>query len=479
MAKDSLGLAVKKSDDTSEWYTQVIQKGGFIEYTDVSGCYILRPASYSIWEKIQKFFDDKIKADGVKDAYFPLFIPESLLKKEQEHVEGFTPEVAWVTETGSSKLSERLAVRPTSETIMYPAYAKWIRSYKDLPLRINQWNSVVRWEFKNPVPFLRSREFLWQEGHTAFSTLDEADEEAKKILDMYAEVYEYLLAVPVIKGRKSDKEKFAGADYSLSIETFLPSGKGIQCATSHHLGQNFSRVFDINFLDKSGEKRLVWQNSWGLTTRTIGVMVLMHGDDKGLVIPPRVAETQVVIIPILFDDSKDKVLKAANEIKKSLKGLSVLVDDRDYTPGWKFNEWELKGVPVRVEVGPKDLKDKQAVLVRRDSGKKETVKVKDLGKKVKETLDDIQDSLFKKAKKLLNDSIVEVKDWEHFKKAIEDKKLVKAWWCCSVECEDNIKDKANGAKSLNIPFDQPKNVKGKCVQCNKEAVSYAYFAKSY
>ncbi|MFH1210639.1 MAG: proline--tRNA ligase [archaeon] len=479
MAKESLGLGVKKSDDVSEWYTQVIQKGELIEYTDVSGCYILRPSSYSIWETVQQFFDAKIKADGVKNAYFPLFIPESLLKKEQEHVEGFTPEVAWVTETGSSKLSERLAVRPTSETIMYPAYAKWIRSHKDLPLRLNQWNNVVRWEFKNPVPFIRSREFLWQEGHTAFATKEEADKEARKILDFYAQVYEELLAVPVIKGTKSEKEKFAGADYSLSIEAFLPSGKAVQCATSHHLGQNFSKPFEIVFLDKEGQKKFVWQNSWGLTTRTIGVMVLVHGDDKGLVIPPRVASTQVVVVPILFDDSKDKVLKKASEIKKSLKGFSVLVDDRDYNPGWKFNEWELKGIPIRIEIGPKDMKSNQVVLVRRDTGKKEVVKIKDLPKKVKDSLSSMQDDLFNKAKKSLQDSIVEVKDWAQFTKAIENKKLVKALWCGSVECEDNIKDKANGAKSLNIPFDQPKNVRGKCIQCNKEAKFYAYFAKSY
>jgi prolyl-tRNA synthetase len=479
MVKESLGLTVKKSEDISEWYTQVIQKSELIEYTNVSGCYILRPSSYSIWESIQKFFDGKIKDDGVKNAYFPLLIPESLLNKEQEHVEGFTPEVAWVTEAGSSKLAERLAVRPTSETIMYPAYSKWIRSHKDLPLRLNQWNSVVRWEFRNPIPFIRSREFLWQEGHTAFASKNEADAEAKKILDFYAQVYEELLAVPVIKGRKSFKEKFAGADYSLSIETFLPSGKAVQCATSHHLGQNFSKPFEISYLDKDGKSQFVWQNSWGLTTRSIGIMVLVHGDDKGLVIPPRVASTQVVIVPIVFDDSKDKVLKKAYEIKKSLSKFSVMVDDRDYNPGWKFNEWEMKGIPVRIEIGPKDLKDNQVVLVRRDLGKKEVVKVKDLDKKVKDSLDSMQKDLFNKAKKFLEGSVVEVKDWKQFVKAVEDKKLVKALWCEEVECEEWIKDKANGAKSLMIPFDQPKSVKGKCVQCGKDAKSYAYFAKSY
>lgn len=479
MAKESLGLTVKKSEDISEWYTQVIQKSDLIEYTDVSGCYILRPSAYHVWEMIQKFFDSKIKADGVKNAYFPLFIPESLLNKEQEHVEGFTPEVAWVTHTGSSALSERLAVRPTSETIMYPAYSKWIRSYKDLPLRLNQWNNVVRWEFKNPVPFIRSREFLWQEGHTAFATKEEAEKEALKILDFYAQVYEELLAVPVIKGRKSEKEKFAGADYSLSIETFLPSGKAVQCATSHHLGQNFSKAFDITYLDKEGQKKYVWQNSWGLATRSIGVMILVHGDDKGLIIPPKVAPTHVVIIPIIFEDSKEKVLKKAYEVKKSLKNFSVMVDDREYNPGWKFNEWELKGIPIRIEIGPKDLKANQVVFVRRDLGKKETVKIKDLNKKVKDSLEKMHHDLYIKAKKLLEQSILEVKNWNQFTKAVNDKKLVRALWCGEVECEDWIKDKSGGAKSLVIPFDQPKSVKGKCVQCDKEARFYAYFAKSY
>ncbi|PIN69915.1 proline--tRNA ligase, partial [Candidatus Woesearchaeota archaeon CG11_big_fil_rev_8_21_14_0_20_43_8] len=285
--KNLLGITVKKSENTSEWYTQVIQKAELIEYTDVSGCIVFRPGSYEIWEKLQQYLDSRFSELGVRNAYFPLFIPESYLQKETDHVEGFTPEVAWVTHTGTSKLAERLAVRPTSETIMYPSYAKWIKSHRDLPLLLNQWCNVVRWEFKHPVPFLRTREFLWQEGHTAHATKEGADKEVRRILDIYADTFEKLVAVPVLKGIKSEKEKFAGADYTTSLECFLPNGKAIQGCTSHALGQNFAKVFDIKYLDENSEWKYVWQNSWGFTTRTIGIMILVHSDDKGLVIPPK------------------------------------------------------------------------------------------------------------------------------------------------------------------------------------------------
>ncbi|MBN2367934.1 proline--tRNA ligase, partial [Candidatus Woesearchaeota archaeon] len=411
--KQTLGLTVKKDEDFSEWYTQVIQKADMADYSAVSGCIVFMANSYAIWEKIQAFLDGKLKKSGVRNAYFPLLIPESLLTREQEHVEGFTPEVAWVTHAGDSKLSEKLAVRPTSETIMYDSYSKWIRSYNDLPLRLNQWCNIVRWEFKHAMPFIRTREFLWQEGHTVFATKEESDKEVLEILEYYRQTFEDVLAIPVIPGKKTNIEKFAGADYSTALETFLPVKKAIQGATSHSLGQNFSKAFDISFIDDSGEKKHGWQNSWGFTTRSIGIMIIMHGDDKGLVLPPRVAPIKAVIVPILFDKTKDKVLKKAKELKKTLSKHEVMLDDREgYTPGWKYNEWELKGVPLRIELGPKDIDNKQVVVVRRDTGKKETVKWTQLKKKVDELLEDIQKSMYKKAKKNIEESIVRVKDWK-------------------------------------------------------------------
>ncbi|MBW2986101.1 proline--tRNA ligase [Candidatus Woesearchaeota archaeon] len=477
--KKDIGITVKKSDNSSEWYTQVIQKAEMADYTEVSGCMVLRPRSYAIWEKVQEYFNKELKKRGIKNAYFPLLIPEKFFKKESEHVEGFTPEVAWVTHSGDTKLAEKLAVRPTSETIMYDSYSKWIRSYRDLPLRINQWANVVRWEFKNPVPFLRTREFLWQEGHTVFATKKEAEAEVLDIIELYRQVFEDCYAVPMITGKKSEKEKFAGAVYTTSIETFLPVGKAIQGGTSHFLGQNFSKVFNIQFLDKNEKTQYGWQNSWGITTRGIGVMIFFHGDDKGLVIPPAVAPTHAVIVPIYMKD-KEKVLKAANKIKASIKGYDIILDDRDeYTPGYKYGDWEMKGVPVRIEIGPKDIEKKQVVMVRRDTGEKAFVPVKDINTKLKSLLKDIQKNLLETAKKSLKNNIVQVKDWKEFLKAIKDKKMVKAAWCEETECEEWIQDKSGGAKSINIPFDQPKKIPEKCCRCGKKAKSVALFAKSY
>lgn len=476
--KEVKGLTALKDKNFSEWYTQVIQKSELADYAAVSGCMVLRPRSYAIWEKIQDYFDAKIKKAGVQNAYFPLLIPEHLLTKEKEHIEVFSPEVAWVTHAGKSKLKERLAVRPTSETIMYASYRKWIKSHRDLPLRINQWNNIVRWEFKHPMPFIRTREFLWQEGHSAFATQKEADDEVREILDMYADVFEKLLAVPVLKGRKSDKEKFAGALYTLSIETLLPNGKAAQCGTTHNLGQNFSKAFGITYLDENKKNNHVWQTSWGFSTRAIGIMVMFHSDDKGLVIPPNVAPVDVVIIPILYEKTKQKIIKKAKDIKSNLKNYNVVLDLSDHTPGWKFNDWELKGVPIRLEIGPKDVDKKQVVMVRRDTGKKETVKTNDINKKVKKTLENIQDNLFKKATKFLENSIVKVSTVDKLKKAVKDKKLALAPFCGETGCEDWIKDKTGGAKTINIPFKQPKKL-GKCVHCNKKAKYVVYFAKSY
>ncbi|AJF62145.1 TPA: proline--tRNA ligase [Candidatus Woesearchaeota archaeon] len=476
----TVGLSVKKDENSSEWYTQVIQKTELADYSVVSGCIVFRPYSYQIWDNIKNFFDAKIRKSGVDNAYFPMFIPESLLMKEQEHVAGFTPEVAWVTHAGDTKLSERLAIRPTSETIMYDSYSKWIRSYNDLPLRINQWNSVVRWEFKHAIPFLRTREFLWQEGHTVFATQKDAGDEVLEILDYYAEVFEDLLAIPVIKGKKTESEKFAGALYSTTVETYLPVKKAIQGATSHCLGQNFAKAFDIKFVDRDGETKLAWQNSWGLSTRTIGIMILMHGDDKGLVLPPRVAPITAVIIPILFDKTKDMLLKKANELKKMLsEDYTVKLDDRaDYRPGWKFNEWELKGVPLRIELGPKDLENEQVMIARRDTGKKTAVKWKDLKKGVDRLLNEMHKNLYEKAKAHLKESIRDVKDWKEFMKAVHDKKWVKAHHCGNADCEASIKEKSGGLKTNCIPFEQPKKL-GKCVLCGKPAKYEVLFAKSY
>lgn len=477
--KSSEGITAKKENDFSEWFTQVIQKAELIEYTDISGCYILRPRAYAIWESVKGYLDEKFSKLNVRNAYFPLFIPESLLKKESKHIEGFTPEVAWVTHSGNTKLSEKLAVRPTSETIIYPAYSKWIRNYKDLPLKINQWCNVVRWEFKNPIPFLRSREFLWQEGHTAFATKEEAVEEAMQILGVYSDAYRDLYAVPMLKGKKTEKEKFPGADTTFSVETFLPSGKAIQGATSHNLGQNFSKAFDIKFKDKDEKDKYIWQNSWGFTTRSIGVMIMTHSDDRGLILPPNVAENKVVIVPILFDETKDKVLKEAKILEKNLEKYSPILDDReDYSPGWKFNEWEMKGIPVRIEIGPKDLEKNQAVLVRRDTLEKETIKLNEISSKVSSILKDIQNSLYKKAEKKLKESITEANDWKSFLEKIKNKKMVLAPFCSSEECENQIKDKSDGVKSICLPLEQPKKI-GKCVHCGKEGKVICYFAKSY
>ncbi len=480
--KSTLGITVKKAEDSSEWYTQVLQKAELIEYGPVSGCYILRPAAYFIWEQVQSFFDALIKGDGVRNASFPLFIPESLLNKEEKHIAGFAAEVAWVETGGHTRLPERLAVRPTSETIMYDSFKKWIRSYKDLPLRLNQWCNVVRWEFKHPVPFLRSREFLWQEGHTAFATKKEAVEEAEKILGFYADVFREVYAIPVLKGRKSEAEKFAGADFSLSVEAFLPNGKAIQGATSHHLGQNFSKSFDITFAGDNQEQEHAWQNSWGISTRSIGVMVLMHGDDKGLVLPPKVAEKQAVIVPIIFDEKiAPMVLREALKVQKELAevGVRVHLDDREgYTPGWKYNEWEVKGVPLRIELGPRDLEKKQAVVVRRDSGEKKFIPLAQLGKEVSALLEKMHHDLYAKAEKFLKESIVSVKNLKEAEKALEDKKLLFAAWCGEPGCEEKFKEKTT-AKSLNSPLNQEPLKNEKCFACGGKAVMRGYFGKSY
>ncbi|MBM3200177.1 proline--tRNA ligase [Candidatus Woesearchaeota archaeon] len=477
--EEKQGITVKKDADFSEWYTQVITKSGLADYTKVSGCIVFRPYSYAIWEKVKEEVDKRIKKLGVKNAYFPLFIPESLLCKEAEHVEGFSPEVAWVIQGGDTKLNEKLAVRPTSEAIMYDSYSKWIRSWRDLPLRINQWNNVVRWEFKHPVPFLRTREFLWNEGHTVFATKEEAEKEIFDILNVYKEVVEDYMALYGLLGKKSDRERFAGAEYTYSFEYLMPSGKAVQGPDAHHDGQKFAKAYDIKFLNKDKKEEYAWQNTWAITTRMLGVMFAVHGDDKGLVLPPKIAPTQVVIVPILFDNTKDKVLRKSKEIMEELEEFSVELDQREeYSPGWKFNEWELKGVPVRIELGPKDLDKDQAVIVRRDTGEKTVTPLKNVKKTVKETLDKMQDSLFKKSKSFVEDNLEEAANIDELKKFLDNKKLCLAPWCDSGECEDWIKDQTGGAKILNIPLEQPKS-HGKCVWCGKEGKRLVYIGKTY
>ena len=468
-------ITVKKSEDFSEWYQQVVQKAELADYSTVKGCMIIRPNAYYIWQQIQDYFNKRLKSLKVKNAYFPLFIPEKFFQKEAEHAQGFKPEVAWIANTEEG---DRLAIRPTSETVIYDSYSKWIRSHKDLPLRINQWANIVRWETKATRLFIRTREFLWQEGHCVYETEKECDKETLNYLEEYEKLCKDLLALPVITGRKSEKEKFAGAHYTLSIESIMPDGKALQMGTSHNLGQGFARSFKINFLGKDGKEHMPWQNSWGISTRLIGALAMTHGDDKGLILPPKIAMNKVVLVPILFRDSQEKVMKKAKELEKKLKKYDILLDDREgYSVGWKFNEWELKGVPIRLELGPKDLEKKQVVLVRRDTNQKSSVSFTQLDKVIKQTLEDIHNNLYNKAKKELESKIVSIDNLADFKKAIKGNKLVKIAWCGSRDSEEEIKEKVESVKSINMPFSQSSK-KGKCFHCNKES-SYWYFAKSY
>uniref|UniRef100_A0A6B2L2B1 proline--tRNA ligase n=1 Tax=Arcella intermedia TaxID=1963864 RepID=A0A6B2L2B1_9EUKA len=494
------GIQVKRSEDFSEWYVQAITRAELIEYTDISGCIVFRPWAFAIWEEIQAFFDGEIKKLGVKNAYFPCFVSQKALKAEEDHLEGFKPEVAWVTKSGDSDLAEPLALRPTSETIMYPMYSKWIRSHRDLPLKLNQWCNVVRWEFKHPVPFLRTREFLWQEGHSAFSTKAEADEEVLQILDLYRQVFEDLLAVPVTRGKKTDKEKFAGGLYTTTCEAFIqPNGRAIQAATSHCLGQNFAKIFNITIENENNEKALVWQNSWGLTTRSIGIMLMVHGDDRGLILPPRIAPVQVIIVPVYTKTNSALVNAKCNEIVKLLvdAGIRAEADLRDnYKSGWKYNHWELKGVPVRVEIGQKDIEKAQVMAVRRDNSQKAVVPEANLVNDLKDTLINIQKSLFEKAKKLKDEHTKSAETWEQFLVHLNNKNIVKVPFCCTADCEGDVKVRSaaeskaqatdekfeltGSAKSLCIPFEQdPLKPGTPCFACKKVAEAWTFFGRSY
>jgi len=475
--KDQKGITTEK-DEFSEWFTQLMIKSELADYTKVSGCIVFRPTAWAMWEKIVKLVNERLKKLNVKNIYFPLFIPESLLSREQEHVKGFSPEVAWVTHAANTKLNERLAIRPTSEAIMYDSFQKWIRSWRDLPLKLNQWSNVVRWEFKHPIPFFRTREFMFNEGHTAYATKQESEKEKQEIIGMYNDICKNYMALPSLIGKKSDKEKFAGAEYTVSMEFYMPNGKALQGPDFHHDGQKFAKAYDITFLDEKGEKQYVWQNTWAISTRMLGAMFAIHSDSKGLVLPPKMAPNKVVIVPILFEGSKEKIIQKAEEINKKLKKFNAILDAREeYKPGYKFNEWELKGIPIRIEIGPKEVKDNSVILIRRDTNGKEKVKLILLERKIKLVLEDIQKNLFKKAEKLLKDNIVEANNFKDLENSIKEKKIVLAPLCSSRECEDNLKFKTNGAKILNIPEKQPK--KATCVICNKDSDYWAYVGKSY
>ena len=476
------GITVKKSEKFSEWYTQVVLKSELADYAPVKGCIIFREYSYAIWEKIQDFFNKRIEATGHKNVYFPLFIPESFLKKEAEHFKGFVPECAWVTVGGDSELEERLAVRPTSETIMYVTYRKWIKSWRDLPLKLNQWCNIVRWETKATKPFLRTREFLWQEGHTAHTTKEEADKEVMDILRTYKDLMEKHLAIPVLMGKKTEREKFAGALYTTTLEALMPDGKALQLGTSHNLGQNFSKPFEIKFIGTDEKDHYVWQTSWGISTRLIGALVMVHGDDKGLVVPPKKALYQVVIVPIFYKEiGKDLILNKAREVFKKLEenGIATILDDREeYTPGWKFNQWELKGVPIRIEIGPRDIKKKQVIAARRDTSERIAVKEEELINTVNEVLKEVQENLFNRAKKFLEEHITSVETYDEFKEVLRKKGgFIRACWCSNQTCEEKIKEET-GATIRLIPFEK-EELFSSCVYCGGEAKEVVYFARAY
>lgn len=470
---------IKKSENFSQWYIDVIQKAELADYAPVKGCQVIRPYGFAIWENIQKVLDGMIKKAGVKNAYFPLFIPEKFLKKEKEHVKSFSPELAIVTIGGGKKLKERLVIRPTSETIIYDMFAKWIKSWRDLPLLINQWCNIVRWEMR-PRLFLRTTEFLWQEGHTVHSAHEDAIRQAKQIMKIYAKLYQDYFAIAGCLGAKSEAEKFPGALTTYTYEMLMPDGKALQGCTSHDLGQNFAKVFNIKFLDKKGKERIVWQTSWGLSTRSIGALIMAHGDNSGLVFPPELAPIQIVIIPIFQGKTIDKnLLKKTEQIKNDLKDFRVETDIRkEYTVGWKYNDWELKGVPLRIEIGPEEIKNKKATLVRRDNGKKNSAPFKLLTSKVKEILDSIQKDLFEKSRDFLGENTREVFDYKEFKDIMrKDKGFLKAFWCENPKCETKIKEQTK-ATIRCLPLTS-KNEKGKCIYCGRPAKQKWIFAQAY
>jgi len=480
LGKQEVGITVAKNEDFSEWYTQVVLKAKLADYAPVKGLIVLRPDGYSIWESLRSTFDKKFSRNDIRNGFLPILIPESLLGKEQKHFAGFNPEVFWVTHSGTNEVGDRLALRPTSETLAYTLYSKWIQSWRDLPLKINFWNTALRAEIKATKPFLRTSEFLWQEGHTVHATKDEAEVEVMKILDIYKNTVEEELAIPVTTGKKSEKEKFVGAEYTTTMESIMPDGKALQMGTSHFLAQNFSKPFEVKFADKDNVEHFAWQTSWGVSWRLIGAMIMAHGDDKGLVLPPKVAPMQIVIVPIYRnEESKKIVLPKVEEIQNQLelKDIRVHVDDREgLTPGYKFNDWELKGVPLRIEVGPKDIEKQNMVIAKRYNQEKINLDFTEI-QKISSILDEIQIEMLNKAKKQAEENTFEIVDYSEFKSKIEKGGFFNSPWCGKLSCEDKIKEET-GAEIRVIPFGS-EDITKKCIYCEQQSVSIPIFARGY
>jgi prolyl-tRNA synthetase len=476
-----LGITVKKSFDFSDWYTQCVLKSGIADYSPSKGFIVLRPYGYAIWEIIKEILDNELKRTGHKNGFLPLLIPESLLTKEKDHFDGFMPEVFWVTRSGDCDLGEKLAVRPTSETLAYSMFSKWISSYRDLPLKLNFWNSALRAEIKSTKPLIRNSEFLWQEGHTAHTDENDADKEVKMILDVYKYLIEEYLAIPTISGLKSDKEKFVGAKYTTSLESLMADGKVLQMATSHNLGQNFSKPFEIKFLDKDTNEQFVWQTSWGISWRVIGALIMVHGDDKGLILPPKISPTQVIIVPIYKDKSKEVVKQKAYELEKKLKDFNIraFTDDRDeYTSGWKFNDWEMKGVPLRANIGLRDIEDNQVELIRRDTKERFYVKEKEFVNQTLSILQKIQSNLLDSAKKHLQTNTRTAASLVELLSVLDATGgFVACSWCGKRECEDLVKEKTTADIRI-LPFN-PKNNVSTCIACGNQDTIEVYFGRAY
>ena len=480
LSKEDIGITVSKEVDFSEWYTQVVLKAKLADYAPVKGLIVLRPDGYSIWESLRNTLDKKFFKNGIRNGFLPILIPESLLGKEQKHFAGFNPEVFWVTHSGENEIGDRLALRPTSETLAYTMYSKWIQSWRDLPLKINFWNTALRAEIKATKPFLRTSEFLWQEGHTVHAVKEEAEKEVIKILEIYKNIVQDELAIPVVTGKKSEKEKFVGAVYTTTIESIMPDGKALQMGTSHFLGQNFSIPFEVKFSDKDNVEQFAWQTSWGVSWRLIGAMIMVHGDDKGLVLPPKVAPIQVVIVPIYkSDDAKKAIFPKLNEIREYLetRKIRVHVDDRnELTPGYKFNDWELKGIPLRIEIGPKDIEKQQIILAKRYNREKISIGFNEI-EKISTILDEIQKDMLEIAKVKAKENTINISDYSEFKSKIGKGGFFNADWCGKTECEEKIKEET-GADIRVIPFGS-ENVDGKCIYCNEQSKETPIFARGY
>ncbi len=481
MSKESVGITVSKKDDFSEWYTQVVLKAELADYAPVKGLIVLRPDGYAIWESIRGSLDEKLKKTGHRNGFLPVLIPESLLGKEKDHFAGFNPEVFWVTHSGDTEVGDRLALRPTSETLAYSMYSKWVQSWRNLPLKINFWNTALRAEIKATKPFLRTSEFLWQEGHTVHATKEEAEEEVLQILEIYKKTVQEELAIPVITGKKSEKEKFVGAVYTMTMESIMPDGKALQMGTSHFLGQNFSKPFEVKFLDKNNVDTYAWQTSWGVSWRLIGAMIMVHGDDKGLVLPPRVAPIQAVIVPIYYSDNdSERVLQKADEVEKLLltKGIRVHVDRRDeLTPGFKYNEWELRGVPLRIEIGPKDLDKHKVTIAKRHTRQKADLALDKIESEISEILQQIQDEMFASAKKLLDERTVKATEYSELKSALEKGCFIDAPWCGKKDCEERIKEETMADIRVIPSGNNSKG--GKCIYCKEQGIANVIFGRAY